>query len=199
MHTPPIRVTHNSSQLVVGLGPPGSAWRLLASARAKVGGRPSIPVGVTLLLLAAQVQGSGSVELGKGTPNAAGKALFSALDLCPWTACPARPSAECTWGRMMTSNDFGLLEETFGLWPGKVGLYPRQQDLHRKWDNPGGQEGHTPGEVAPHPGPVYTSGVRGVWQCPPSQIVRYTPLDSEVLISEQRPQLPSVIVERVQL
>lgn len=69
----PYAVTHNSSQLVVGPGPPGSAWRLLASARAKVGGRPSIPVGVTLLLLAAQVLGSGSVELGKGTPTLLGR------------------------------------------------------------------------------------------------------------------------------
>lgn len=89
----------------------------------------------------------------------------------------------------MTSNDFGLLEETFGLWPGKVGLHPRQQNLHRKWGNPGGQEGHAPGEAAP----LYTSGVRGVWQCPPFhpfQIVHSTPLDSEALISEQRPQLP---------
>lgn len=69
----PYAVTHNSSRFVVGLGPPGSAWRLLASARAKVGGRPSIPVGVTLLLLAAQVLGSGRVELGKGPPKPLGR------------------------------------------------------------------------------------------------------------------------------
>lgn len=54
------------ASLCMGLGPPGSSWRLLASAQAKVGNRPSIPVGVTLLLLVAQVLGSGSVKRGKG-------------------------------------------------------------------------------------------------------------------------------------
>lgn len=72
----PHAVTHNSSPFVVGLGPPGSAWRLLTSAGAKVGGKPSIPVGVTLLLLAAQVLGSGCVELGKGSPKPLGRPVL---------------------------------------------------------------------------------------------------------------------------
>lgn len=63
--------------------------------------------------------GQWSCRAGQGIPHAAGKALFSALDLCPGTACPARPSAESTWGRMMTSNDLDAWRKHFDAGPGK--------------------------------------------------------------------------------
>lgn len=97
-------------------GVPGGSWPVLglrwAAGPASLWGDTAAP--------GSAGAGQWSWRAGQETPQAAGKALFSALDLCPWTACLARPSAECTWGRRMTSNDFGLLEETFGLWPGRV-------------------------------------------------------------------------------
>lgn len=76
VHTPHIRTcTQQWPVCVWGLGPPGSTWRPAASAQAQVGSRPSIPVGVTLLLLVAQVPGSGSVQLGKGFLKGTSKPL----------------------------------------------------------------------------------------------------------------------------
>lgn len=76
VHTSHIRTcTQQWPVCVWGLGPPGSIWRPVASARVQVGSRPSIPVGVTLLLLVAQVLGSGSVQLGKGFLKGTSKLL----------------------------------------------------------------------------------------------------------------------------
>lgn len=63
------------ASLCVGSWPTWSTWRPAASAQAQVGSRPSIPVGVTLLFLVAQVPGSGSVQLGKGFLKGTSKPL----------------------------------------------------------------------------------------------------------------------------
>lgn len=99
--------------------------------------------------------------------QAAGKALFSTLVLCPWRACTAQPPAECTWGRRTTSNNFGLPEETFGLCPGKWGLQFGQPKSAQ-----GGGNSRRPGRSQPWgsrtlPGPACTLAVGGGWRCPP--------------------------------
>lgn len=79
VHTPHIHIHTQQRPVWMGSWPP---WRLLASARAGggVGGRPSIPVGVTLLFLPAQAPGSCSAKPGKGllqrTPKPLGRPVL---------------------------------------------------------------------------------------------------------------------------
>ena len=129
-------LARSSGQFVCGvlahLGALGGLWPVLGSG----GQQAQHPCGVTLLLLVAQVPGSGSVQLGKGFLKGTSKLLgrpcyLLLISLFGEPALP-KPPAECTWGRMTTSNDLDSWRKHLDSGLGKWDFTRGSQDLHRE-------------------------------------------------------------------